>query len=873
MNLKRTNLTRVAAVGATTTLLGLMTAAPSVAAGDSDVAVANTETVQVYMSATGEPEEQRVYEQLALNGDGTVTVSNPVSTEGLRNLDEFGGFSVDGGNQVAEIEVDGERRLRSVSDFEGELPLDVEVTYLLDGVEVQPGDVVGESGVLEVHYRVRNVTGEMREVSFDDGTGRTVTEQAEVVIPMVGSLTTTLPSSFTDVRSDEANMAGDGRGGTKLSFTMTLFPPIGSDTVEFGYRAEVTDGVVPAATVSALPVNPLESPSFAKGADSLAGGAETGAQLVFGAQTIDENLLKLRDGAGELLAGLIKLREGAAELNAGLAEEAAPGSAQLADGAERLASGLQDARDGGVQLKDGTGAAAAGGQELASGLGDLSAGAGDLSDGLGLLEEGSRELANGFDNPAGQADLVSGSRDLVTGLRQIRDGVNLLAAEDGIPKAAGGAAALEAGIGVILTKIGNVDDPTTLLGGLTALESGLSAEALPGAKLIDGGVGALLSTDPNAPGLPVAKAGVDEVKAGIDDGLSAMNPASLQALGGAIQAALDRESCAADPVCVANLQGALQGVQTLGTEVQGMAGKLKEASDGLGRVSTGLGGAITKVQTQLKPGTEKLVVGLGTAVEGADKLSGGAAELQAGLETQIRPGLQQLVTGLNDAVAGLGQLAPGTQAAAEGAGDLAAGIFTAGTGAGALADGLGTASSGSQELAAGAERADAGGGELASGLLRLDGGMFDLLQGLGLLRDGSGELSDGAGQLADGLGDAADGSSLLADGLGTAAEGAPKLVDGAQRLSDEGMGQLVEAGKKTAADYGLQYATIEAAAERANEEGMAFGAPKGADGATAFTYELAAADGEGSRNLQRGLGALAILTAGAAVAGLRRRFA
>ncbi|HEX2175388.1 MAG TPA: hypothetical protein VHG70_05715 [Nocardioidaceae bacterium] len=52
---------------------------------------------------------------------------------------------------------------------------------------------------------------------------------------------------------------------------------------------------------------------------------------------------------------------------------------------------------------------------------------------------------------------------------------------------------------------------------------------------------------------------------------------------------------------------------------------------------------------------------------------------------------------------------------------------------------------------------------------------------------------------------------------------------------------------------------IEASAVRAQDEGMAFGAPEGADG-------------EGSRNLTRGLGALMLLALGAAAATLRRRF-
>ena len=254
MNHNARTLLRAGAVGATATLLALMSAAPGLAAGHGDVSVANTETIQVYTSATGEPEQQRVYEQLALTGNGTVHVSNPISTDGLRNLDGFSGFDVEGGRQVADVTVNGERRLRTVSDYDHALPLDVSVSYLLDGKPVEPGDVVGESGMLDVRYRVTNTTGQMRQVTFDDGTGRQMTARANVVIPIVGQLETTLPASFTDVRSDEANIAGDGRGGTLLKYTMTLFPPIGSATTEFGYQARIIDGVVPEATVSALPV-------------------------------------------------------------------------------------------------------------------------------------------------------------------------------------------------------------------------------------------------------------------------------------------------------------------------------------------------------------------------------------------------------------------------------------------------------------------------------------------------------------------------------------------------------------------------------------------------------------------------------------------
>ncbi len=298
----------------------------------------NTETVQVYTDATGEVQTRRVYEQLALSGEGDVELSNPIETDGLRNLDEFGGYDIEDGQQITNMTVDGEERLRSVSDFTGDLPLEVQVKYLLDGEEVEPGDVVGESGELEVLYTVRNVTSQPQEVTYTDGSGGEVTETVDVPIPMVGSLSTVAPPNFTDVASKQANLAGDGKGGTKMSFTMTLFPPLGSDTAEFGYTATIEDGVVPRADISALPVNPLESPTFKTAADSYQGGSDTGEELAAGATEIDANLLKLRDGAGDLLAGLIQLRDGSGELADGLSGEAAPARPRLAEGTGQAAA-------------------------------------------------------------------------------------------------------------------------------------------------------------------------------------------------------------------------------------------------------------------------------------------------------------------------------------------------------------------------------------------------------------------------------------------------------------------------------------------------------------------------------------------------------
>jgi putative membrane protein len=240
----------------------------------------------------------------------------------------------------------------------------------------------------------------------------------------------------------------------------------------------------------------------------------------------------------------------------------------------------------------------------------------------------------------------------------------------------------------------------------------------------------------------------------------------------------------------------------------------------------------------------------------------------------IRAGVPQLVSELattisDELLLGIGQPTAGCDPTATlrcAAAALAAGGGDLGAGVEKLVAGVAKLNAGGSQLATGA-------GDLSAGLGQLDDGAGELAAGTGDALDGSGQIADGAGELAQGLGDAANGSGQIADGLGEAADGAPKLVDGAQRLSDEGTKKLIEAGDGTAQNYGELYATIEAGAERADAENMAYGAPEGAVGLTAYSYVIQGDNGESGRNWTRGLAGLALLGAGAGAFAIRRRVA
>jgi putative membrane protein len=751
---RRTTTTAAAAV-VLIPLLVCAVGSPALAADSGDVAVTNTETVQARLSATGAFRDARVYDQLALSGHGTTTVTNPVSTKGLRNLDGFGGYTVVDGKLVTTLSVDGERRERSLSTYDKDLPLSVEVTYTFDGKPVQPGAVVGKSGTLGVHYKVVNQTGKTQDVTYDDGTGTQATASAQTVIPMIGQLVTVLPSTFTDVQSDEAGIAGDGHGGTRMQFQMTLFPPIGSDTAEFGYTAKVSHAVVPKANLTSMAVSPLDYPSFKGGAESYKSGAQKGVDLTSGAIQIDDSVLQLHDGAAQLLAGLLQLRDGAAQLKAGLNDSAVPGAHQLADGLTK---------------------------DAAPGAAQLAAGAKQLDDGLAQAQAKAPQLLSGL------TQVNTGLAGVDAGLAKMYGDIGTLPAQ---------AQPLHDGIAALRAAIGTTTTPSTLLAGVDQLRQGITGASGSASTIAAGSV--QLGTQ-----LETAIAALTSLRPGMNPAYQPTYDSVLTQLSGGVPVLKDT----ADPATIAG------GATALSSGLAGAAGNLTRVECGLSAAS------LPGVCDTTKPG---VLEGLAGVDAGVTALVGGVvAKVQGGVGVATDSKPTTLRGGIHSLQAGTGQLS-------------------------------------------------AGGDTLASGLAQLGAGAGRLNDGAGDLSVGIAKAAAGSRALSDGLADAADGSTQLSDGLNTAAEGAPQLVDGTQQLSDEGTSQVVASGQDTAEDFGVKYAVLSAGAERASTEGMAYGAPEGAAGSTAYSIDIAGVDDSGVSALGRFIAAIALFAGGIGLATFARR--
>lgn len=782
--------------------------------------VVNRESVQTQLDPTGKVDGSRVYSQLTVLGNATVTISDPTSTKGLRNLDGFAGPVVRDGQAQYTLTVDGRKDLRTVADFTGSQPVTLRAAYTLDGKPVAPGDLVGRSGLLEATYTVVNQTSKPTSITYKNGKGEDVTETVDVVTPYVGSLAIDLPQSFRNVVAVGSDGGGDGRGGTRLSWSLILFSPLGDVAKQLRWKADVTNAQLPPASLQVVPVSPDGNPVLPAGKQTLQDGADAASALTAGAYKIDGSVLQLRAGAFKILDGLTQLSAGARALNAGLAGSAAPGATQLADG-------LGQAKAGGLKL----------------------------GGGLNQLAGGTETLAQGLRSTTGQDDLSGGAARIAKGLASVRDGVDALASVNGLPKAAAGLRQLRFGLDHPAGTLGG-SDPGGLVQGLSAIAAGLSHPAGSAGPTDRGGVreGLAALLDP-ATGLPAALAGVTTSKNGLTTSLAPGGPLD-QLIGGATAVntgvagvvQLSSGLCAvalpfmpdAHP---AKAQLAAGCADLTGgaapTKAQRLVAGAQSVQDGVtavkGSTSSSRDGLVA-----LEAGLTRAVGGLQLIKGGVDQLAAGSAAARDAVRTQVLPGVDQLIAGLTSAVTGIsGQLQPGVDQLA--------------TGSGTLAGKLGDAATGARQLADGSKTAAAGGGDLNRGLAK---------------------LADGAGTLAAGLTDAAGGSGKLAGGVDQVKDGVQQLADGSTELSGRGTSLLAGSANNAATDTARKVAILAALQNRAKDGALPYGAPQGAVGDAVFSYTLAGATSQSSDNASRGAVALVVLALGS-LSGfvLRRRLA
>lgn len=619
-----------------------------------DTGFSKEESVYVKADASGNVKKTTVSEWLKNPEKGTV--SDTSELKDIKNVKGDETFETGSNNNVSWKSEGNDIYYQGTIDKE--LPVDVKVSYKLDGKSISPKDLKGKSGKVEIQFSYDNKSKQTVNVNGED---------VEMYTPFTMVSAMMLSSDeYSNVSVENGKLISDG---DKNIVVGVAFPGLANDLnlKDLDMDIDIPETVTITADVK----------------DATVGTSITmaSAELMneFGLDDID-SFDDLQDSIDDL-------------------EDA---TNQLVDGSKEAADGSKELADGVGTLNDGAGT-------LASGAGTLADGVNTLNEKSGTLVSGVNTLASGVGTyTAGVASIAKNSQLISDNMQSLQGGVNKL--EEQI------AAQATQGLGEIKTNINNaktgVDQInsaiTTSLGeGKPGVQGILSnaSQALTGADVtID-------QNDVNVTVNSVSLKNSESVNKIIED--SALSDDEKNALKNAINSAITKDNMNIEYKVELNengnskLNSAQQKVATANGLVTTANGALSQLSDSMNTISGGLSalagengigqleaafaknGSVDQGFAQLGQGVSELAAGTQALADGAAELNKNSAPLMAGV-TSLKDGGSQLASGVS-------QLASGANQVADGAGILAGGTQTLLDGANTLADGNQTLADGMQE--------------------------------------------------------------------------------------------------------------------------------------------------------------------------------
>lgn len=619
------------------------------ATDSEDTGFSKEESVYVKADASGNVKKTTVSEWLKNPEKGTI--SDTSELKDIKNVKGDETFETGSNNNVSWKSEGNDIYYQGTIDKE--LPVDVKVSYKLDGKSISPKDLKGKSGKVEIQFSYDNKSKQTVNVNGED---------VEMYTPFTMVSAMMLSSDeYSNVSVENGKLISDG---DKNIVVGVAFPGLANDLnlKDLDMDIDIPETVTITADVK----------------DATVGTSITmaSAELMneFGLDDID-SFDDLQDSIDD-----------------------------LEDATNQLVDGSKEAADGSKELADGAGT-------LNDGAGTLASGAGTLADGVNTLNEKSGTLVSGVNTLAsrvqaytgGVEEIYAGSNDLVSGAQALSSGAdtlntNIASAADGANSLVAGAQSLKNGL---KTAKDMLDEGVKVLNNVTE-------------ENIKNSVTATVSTDKVTASVnkPEVAAIVNQH---IDENTTAEEKEAItKAVEDALEqctASVDKDSIEVEKTVNGNAQlitqsvkGAQDYMNGVGTSLTQSSGSKEQPSvwDGVNGIESGastlagyLGLGDGKTLTigtgaaGLASGSKKLLAGTQKLQAGASQLHDNSAPLMAGV-TSLKDGGSQLASGVS-------QLASGANQVADGAGTLSNGTQTLLDGANTLADGNQTLADGMQE--------------------------------------------------------------------------------------------------------------------------------------------------------------------------------
>lgn len=337
-------------------------AMPAFAAGKSSFS--KSETVYAVMNGDGSIKSTTVSEHL-YSASGLANVTDKTTLTDIQNTESDAEFTQNGEELVWNT---NDTDVYYKGNTDKALPIDVKVTYALDGQEAALEDIIGKSGHLTVTVNLKNNETDTVNVNGKDRT---------IVTPLITAVGVILGGDASNMTAEHGMIESAAKSsvaafvtlpGVKDSLSGLLPDEVDSiedylqDTVTV--EADVEDFTCPQVMVACATST-----------------AALGTSNVFDLSSIND----LTDGINQLNDAMSQLMNGASQL--------VDGTSQLAGGVLALLDGANTLNNGAAALDDGLGQLTNGLDTLSSNNAALNAGAQQVAD--GVLASANKTLKEG----------------------------------------------------------------------------------------------------------------------------------------------------------------------------------------------------------------------------------------------------------------------------------------------------------------------------------------------------------------------------------------------------------------------------------------------------------------------------------------------
>lgn len=545
-----------------------------------------SETVYAVMDADGNTTDVSVSEWLKNEGKSN-NLSDYSNLKNIKNTSGDEKMSRDGNKLVWAAKG---KDIHYTGDYDGELPVNVKVSYYLNGTKVSADEIAGKKGNVKIRFDY-DINDSVKE------NGYSLTRPYAIVSAVVLS-----NDNFTNITVNNGKAVNDGNSTAVVGIAL----PGMSDNLQID-ELDIPDHVTINAKTTNFEID----------------GTYTVADSGF---MNDVDTTKLDDATGqidELESALDKLSDASKKL--------VDGSSKLAKGANKLADSSSQIEEGTETLKDGT-------ESMKNGSKDLSSGTIQMKEGTEALNSS----VNGADGLAGDngsaKKLSAGAARVDAGIKQMGE---TLAAQNA--KLAQTAKSISDNLDGVNTEKVNAPSSADVDG---ALETAIKAAEASGDQDT---INALKNAKEK---LGTYETNVNDTVSSVNTDKQKIITANqtakamYQSIASSSNDDLKKLQDGADEL-KAGTQALDTAVNVGGTKVP----SLSKAVAGLNSGAAQLDAGTTKLANgavQVDAGAGKLVTYMGQLTEGAETLSDGADTLASGMATFNKTGIQKLVSTMKD---------------------------------------------------------------------------------------------------------------------------------------------------------------------------------------------------------------------------------